>query len=139
MRNTLLMVLAMTGCGGADWNGHFSGPTTVAGSCSDGSGGTQTIAESLTLTQTDDSISFPIGCGLVGHATIHGGTASLTPISCPETTSNGNILNKSFTDGTLKLDGDKLTLNITSVTNIRSSTGQGSCSSVETGSLTLVP
>lgn len=135
-----LVLVLLVGCGGQDWSGHYSGQATVAGSCSDGSGGSRAIADSLTLTQVGDDISFPLGCGIIGHATIHGDTASLVPAACPRITDSSGISDKSYSDGTLKLLGDKLSLNITEIVSDQGpNRTRTTCSSVETGSLTLVP
>lgn len=141
MRGLVVGLVLLAGCGGPEWAGRYVGAAEVTASCSDGSSVTNHTPESLSIAQTGDTLSFAVACGVIAQAKISGSSATLVPFDCPQTTDeNGNIINKSYQFGGLKLDGDKLTTNLTSTTNARGANGaHASCSAVETGNLTLVP
>ena len=108
-----LCVVGSVACGGPNWKGIFTGTETEVQACNDGQGGTQSSASELDIGVNGSQIFFPVGCGIALTASTKNDVATIIPTACLPETANGITGVTEFTGGTLTINGDTITENVT--------------------------
>jgi hypothetical protein len=128
------LLAGLVACGGPTWKGIYDGNETSAGTCSDGSGGSQSDSSVLDIGDDDNGIFWPLACGIALHATVKNNVATIVPASCGAATSGGLTTITQVTGGTLTINGDSITENITAT--VSTLDGGTRCNDTLTGTFT---
>ncbi len=133
MRTLAALILAVASGCGPQWEGRYTGPLTVTGTCSDGSGGTTSGTADWVLKETAAGLEIAANgsCGTF-YADVSGSMATVRPKNCPSHTSSGVTWSNSLERGSVGLNENTISPNIT----FRATSGAGgNCTFINTGSL----
>lgn len=133
---SVFLFLLLTACG-PDFAGNYTGGVTITGSCSDGSGGVDTLTTEWTIADSGDELTIIPGgnCGNLT-ASVDGNLAEIRQKTCPaHTGASGNTTTETVTGGTLALKGDALSVSVDTNAQITGPSGAGTCRYLTAGTL----
>jgi hypothetical protein len=130
-------VIGLVACGGTNWKGVYTGEETNTESCDGSVPTTQMGTDTFDIGVSGNQIFWPTACGVTVRANIKGDVATIVPISCLPAVQDGVTATVTFTGGTLTLDNNTLTENITATTTATTDGGALNCTATLTGTFPL--